>query len=232
MSAWRRDGDRLIETGFAEIGAVAAFTLAGLGDMSGAAARRKAFGDERPAICSQEHGTAIVEAAAADAGREFAADGLAVSGDGHPPAIVIRAADCAAVYLFSAAEQRAVLVHAGRKGAAAGIVEKAAALFKNPSSIRVAVGPHIGACCYEIGGDIGGAFGQFFDGKKLDLGGFIMSRLKASGVPAANISPANICTCCGGGDYFSYRRQGTAAGRHAAFLKLSAIPGKRRESNE
>gem|GEM_PF-6949255 len=136
------------------------------------------------------------------------------------------------MYLFGASEERAVLVHAGRKGAAAGIVEKAASLFKNPSSIRAAVGPHIGACCYEVGGDVGGEFGQFFDGKKLDLGGFIMSRLKASGVPAANISPANICTCCGGGDYFSYRRQGKAAGRHAAFLKMSAITGKRREPDK
>lgn len=216
---WRREGDLLVETRFARAGANASFTLAALGDMSGKGAAEAAAGSERVVVCRQAHGINISEVLPQDAGREVPeSDGLFTSLNGV--ALGIRTADCAAVYLFSPTQKTAALVHAGREGARKGIIGKASARFKNPDEIMAAISPHIGKCCYEVSTEIGKDFGYYFDGSKLDLGGFIISRLEESGVKKENISFAGLCTCCGGPDFFSYRREGKRAGRHAAFLSI------------
>lgn len=59
--------------------------------------------------------------------------------------------DCAPVVLIGAEREFAV-VHAGWRGLAAGVVDAAVAAFREPV-VDAALGPAIGPCCYEFGGD-------------------------------------------------------------------------------
>jgi copper oxidase (laccase) domain-containing protein len=87
------------------------------------------------------------------------------------------------------------------------------------SSLRAWLGPSIGPCCYEVGGDVAAQFAGEFARRScngrftLDLRAVNRSQLAAAGIPAANVSTHPACTRCGGEVYASYRRDGAAAGR-------------------
>ena len=62
-----------------------------------------------------------------------------------------------------------------------------------PSSLRAWIGPAIGPCCYEVGGDVAAQFaGEFLrsgcgGGHRLDLKGVNVAQLEDAGVPRAAI---------------------------------------------
>ena len=87
-----------------------------------------------------------------------------------------------------------------------------------PSSVRAALGPAIGACCFEtdddvpdalsalLGGDTDGLFVRRRDGKTLvDLRGANARRLMQLGVPAEQIDISDECTFCSHEKYWSHR---------------------------
>jgi YfiH family protein len=140
--------------------------------------------------------------------------------------LVVQTADCVPVLLASHGAIGAV--HAGWRGAAAGVVGAAADAFlgltDNRSSARAWLGPSIGACCYEVGPEVASRFPKGFahpsrDGRSLlDLAGFVRSHLEEAGIPAANISAHSGCTMCGGERFASYRRDRENAGRMIALV--------------
>jgi hypothetical protein len=112
------------------------------------------------------------------------------------------AADCAPVLIADADARVVAAVHAGWRGARAGVVEAAVAamvaLGAAPARMRAAVGPCIGPASYEVGLEFldafvaaDGANARFFrpgattDKRLFDLPGFVLSRLAAAGVPRA-----------------------------------------------
>jgi hypothetical protein len=112
------------------------------------------------------------------------------------------AADCAPVLIADADARVVAAVHAGWRGALAGVVEAAVAamvaLGAAPARMRAAVGPCIGPASYEVGLEFldafaaaDGANARFFrpgattDKRLFDLPGFVLSRLAAAGVPRA-----------------------------------------------
>jgi hypothetical protein len=156
------------------------------------------------------------------------ADGLATRGE--PVGVVT--ADCVPVLLVDARRRVAAAVHAGWRGASAGVLETAVAHLGRafgsaPSDLEAAIGPAVGPCCYEVGPEVEEAFRRRSGertapawvrgpGKsRLDLREAARRLLLADGVSA--VSVLGPCTACDAG-YHSYRRDGPATGRQLSFV--------------
>jgi len=141
-------------------------------------------------------------------------------------ALAVQTADCVALLL--AGDGAIAAVHAGWRGSlldAAGAAVRALSKFgARPQNLRAWIGPSIGLCCYEVGGEVAERFAASFrhasrDGRfRLDLPALNRSQLEAAAVPPENISLHPSCTKCGGERFASYRRDGGAAGRMIALI--------------
>ena len=140
--------------------------------------------------------------------------------------LVIQTADCVPVLL--AADRAIGAVHAGWRGAAAGVVGIAAEAFLplagRRESVRAWLGPSIGPCCYEVGPDVASRFAGGFargsnDGKSLlDLPAVVRRQLEEAGIPPPRVSAHGGCTMCGDERFASYRRDREKAGRMIAII--------------
>jgi hypothetical protein len=141
-------------------------------------------------------------------------------------AVVVQTADCVPILL--AATGAVGAAHAGWRGSAKNVAAEAVralgALGAPPATLRAWIGPAIGPCCYEVGGDVAAQFAGAFlragcgGGFRLDLKGVNAAQLEAAGVPTASIAVHPACTKCGGEKYASYRRDGARAGRMIALI--------------
>lgn len=140
--------------------------------------------------------------------------------------LVVQTADCVPVLL--AGDHAIGAVHAGWRGAAAGVVGAAAEDFLPLAgrweSVRAWLGPSIGACCYEVGPAVASRFAGGFargssDGKSLlDLQAVVRRQLEEARIPPARVSAHSGCTMCGGERFASYRRDREKAGRMIALI--------------
>lgn len=146
--------------------------------------------------------------------------------------ILLHFADCVPVVLCGEGNSgpAVAVIHAGRKGLVAGVVESAVSLFKERLGVAseaavAAIGPAIGPCCYEVDSQTASAFRERFGaraasgGNHLDLRLATASALKAAGVTRDNTHHLDICTSCDD-SFFSYRRDGVT-GRHGAVAWLA-----------
>jgi polyphenol oxidase len=141
-------------------------------------------------------------------------------------ALVIQTADCVPILL--AAPGAVGAAHAGWRGSAQNVAASAVAALERlgaaPATLRAWLGPSIGPCCYEVGGEVAAQFAGDFvragcsSGYRLDLRAVNVAQLEAEGVPRASISVHPICTKCGGEGFASYRRDGAKAGRMIALV--------------
>lgn len=138
------------------------------------------------------------------------ADGHVVAEPGLAPMVL--AADCLPVALSGPGGL--AMVHAGWRGLAGGIVEEAAEAVGATSA---AIGPGIGPCCYEVGGEVLGAFSDLGDGiakgRMLDLPEVARRKLAQAGVE--QVESAGLCTSCEEDLFFSHRRDHGRTGRQA-----------------
>lgn len=127
------------------------------------------------------------------------------------PIGLVYTADCLPVAV--AGPGGVAMLHCGWRGLAAGIVVRGA---KSVSATHAAIGPGIGACCYEVGDDVLGAFDYLEDGvstgRMLDLPEVARRLLMQAGVE--NVESAQLCTRCERDLFFSHRRDG-GPGRQA-----------------
>ena len=144
----------------------------------------------------------------------------------RPEVIVgIKTADCVPVLLADPVTRTVAAIHAGWRGTAAHIVDEAiAAMSKKwqtrPEDLRAAIGPSIGACCYEVGAEVARQFGIEATGAvHLDLPLENAKQLRAAGV--RNIRISGECTFCAAGRFFSWRRERERAGRMISFVGFS-----------
>src|SRR5262249_50815218 len=107
----------------------------------------------------QVHGTRVVTAS--PEGPPLEADGVATGPPGLALGVVT--ADCVPALLLARARRVVAAVHAGWRGAAAGVLESAlghlhTAFGVEPCEVEVALGPAIGPCCYRVGREVQTAF--------------------------------------------------------------------------
>ena len=141
----------------------------------------------------------------------------------------VRSADCGTLLIGDPVSGAACAVHAGWRGTVAGVVASAVGAMRaaraEPSRLVVAIGPHIEACCFEVGDDVareiaasssaGDAVVSRRDGAKphVDLRAVLVAQLVALGVSEASIDQVRGCTVCDEERFFSYRRDGKVSGR-------------------
>ena len=150
-------------------------------------------------------------------------------------------ADCVPIF-FVDVENRAIgLAHGGWRGtfkkiAAKTLLKMGDEFGTRPENCLIGIAPSIGACCYEVGGEVLDKCKIAFpknvdellierDGKIfLDLWRANVVQLLEIGACEENIDVANECTCCNDGWYFSYRaahkKNLDRTGRIAALIAL------------
>jgi YfiH family protein len=144
-----------------------------------------------------------------------AADGQATARRDVAPTVLV--ADCLPVAI--AGGGAVAMVHAGWRGLAAGVLEEGVQAVRrlgHGADLSAAVGPGAGPCCYHVGPDVHAAFGTA--GPTVDLKAIARARLNAAGID--HVEDSGICTICDP-RYFSFRRQGEAAGRQAGVAWLT-----------
>ncbi|MDH5751087.1 MAG: polyphenol oxidase family protein [Deltaproteobacteria bacterium] len=164
---------------------------------------------------------------------------LAKSG---PALFVIKTADCVPLLAFDQGTGAFAGLHAGWRGAAAGILPNLLDQWQrdgsDPGGVMLSLGPHIGSCCYEVGPDCLHGFsrtdlqGAVTEGRErpmLSLARVLENQALRLGVPPGNIFADPRCTCChvesGGEHPFASHRRSTRqgslpAGRNISFIGL------------
>lgn len=187
-----------------------------------AALRSATSGPLELAVLHQIHSSTVVEA---DSGKCGKADGLVTSRTGIALSLVT--ADCVPVIIGN--QRRVAAVHAGWRGIAGGIVERAVDALGGGDSLAAWTGPAIGPCCYEVDHDVAGRIAAASHDRVLspgpsgrphaDLPGAVDRQLRSLGVE--QIHHLDVCTRCNPDAYWSYRRSGPRAGRNFTFAWLA-----------
>lgn len=159
---------------------------------------------------------------------------LAPPCDGHltrSPGLLltVSVADCVPAYLVAPDVRGVAVVHAGWRGAAAGILEAAVASFRDhlgvgADRLHLHLGPAICGTCYEVGPEVHRALGEPVPGgpTPVDLAENLARRGKAGGIPREAVTRSTHCTLCGDAGLFSHR--GGDAGRQMALVGVAGRP--------
>ncbi len=182
----------------------------------------KDLGSDKIFTLNQVHGGHIVRTSEIKHFEIPEADGIISENSGDM--LVIRSADCVPV-LISSEEGVSAAVHAGWKGLACGIVGKCVSMMRKMGAINidVAIGPAIGPCCFCVGNDVARLIASQSARSEngieyIDLWETARYHALSAGVEGNRISVLRICTCCRENLFFSYRRQGDAAGRQVSII--------------
>ena len=148
--------------------------------------------------------------------------------------LAVLTADCLPVLLCDDSGSVVGVAHAGWRGLAAGVIERAVGAMRiDPERLLAYIGPAIGASAYEVGEDVRAAFvqgsrsavhafppcGDAKPGKYLaDLGLLARQRLGRCGV--MRIAGGTLCTHADRERFYSFRRDG-ATGRFASLIWIS-----------
>ena len=197
---------------------------------------------ERMVKSTQIHQAVVRDVEETDCGKGILRETDIENADGllcvrkHIP-LVIFSADCTPVLLADKKNRAVCAVHAGWRGTVQQIVKNAADKMCREHGIAkqdllCAIGPCISKCCFEVSEDVKEEFETLYsmepfaekqsNGKyHIDLNGVNREILLREGIPQENIEISDACTFCEEELFYSYRRQGKAAGRMAAFIVLS-----------
>jgi YfiH family protein len=141
----------------------------------------------------------------------------------------IYTADCIAILIGDPKTGAIAAAHAGWRGTVENVATKAArALVTTFGSkwedLRVAFGPSIGPCCFEVGEDVAAKFNPEFvkprPGQKptIDLRAANVAELVSAGVRKEHIDASPPCTACDRARFYSFRRDGRETGQHVAYI--------------
>ncbi len=141
--------------------------------------------------------------------------------------LMIKQADCQAIFLFDPVRLAIGIVHSGWRGSVANIIGETVKTMRevfgtNPDDLLAAISPSLGPCCAEFVNfalelpeymHVHQVKPTFFDFRAISI-----DQLQAAGVDKEKISVSGVCTVCNQ-DYFSYRRE-KATGRFASVIGL------------
>lgn len=205
---------------------------------------------DRLARVKQVHGRAVRvlergQVSGADLAHVPEADAIVSNEPGL--ALAVQVADCVPILLADRRGGIVAAVHAGWRGTAAGIVNEAVSamvrLGAEPSTLVAALGPSIGPCCYEVGGELVEAFlaaghsrrdvdrwfsrvegdGQRGGALRLDVAHSNVDQLVEAGLPREQIHVCGLCTQSYRTVFDSYRADGSEAGRMVAVIRVPSV---------
>lgn len=183
-------------------------------------------------VPNQVHGTRVVTVESAD---EEAVSRACAQAEQGADALVVRSSQVAALLCFAdclplilaAPDGSFSVVHAGWRGAVAGIAGTAVRALEQASGLSAKtfnayIGPHIRKECFQTGRDVAERFREAFgsccvpDPEHVSLASAVSVDLQCAGMLCQRIFDAGICTKCNPEDYYSYRASGGVCGRHGA----------------
>ena len=197
-------------------------------------------------MISQVHGRAVVVIRRGTAVPQPRPEADVLVSDASDIAIAVRAADCVPLLMADRVRGVVAAVHAGWRGtsarAAVAAVDALAREFgTRPADLVVAIGPSIGACCYEVGTELVDAFAaagherylidRWFvspppaRGSRdkapltLDVARANTDQLILAGVPEDQIFDSGLCTAMHLDVLTSYRKEKEKAGRIAGVIR-------------
>ena len=198
-------------------------------------------GPDDCAVTRQVHGNTVRTVTEADrhiclSPVPYEADGIVTATPNLP--IFCFTADCVPVLLCDAKHRVIGAVHCGWRSSAGDILKNAvsamADLGAEPENITAALGPAIGACCFETDDDVPEAISQYLkgdteglfrrreDGKTLvDLRAANARRLRQLGIPEEQIDISEECTFCSHDKYWSHRYTKGRRGGQAACIVIA-----------
>ncbi len=195
---------------------------------------------ENVVVSAQTHTTHTVAVTAADRGRgvtrprEYTdVDGLMT--DEASVVLCTQYADCVPLFFADPVRRVVATSHAGWRGTVNGMarvtVEDMTARYGcRPQDIVAGIGPSIGLCCFEVDEPVAEAFAAagmaeycHADGNgkyHIDLRAVNRRFMLEAGIPAAQITVADLCTRCHPDVLWSHRACGKERGSLAAFISI------------
>jgi len=195
--------------------------------------------------CRQVHGDLVRFIRAEDAGkilyddRPYDADAMLTDVPNVP--LVAFSADCCTILLHDPTCRCVGAIHAGWRGTALGVALKTlvammSAYGADPMTVRAAIGPAIGACCFETDSDVPDAIraelsesADRFIEKRGDKYHVDLKQINRLWLLRGGLDPRHIdvhpdCTACRGDRYWSYRKLGANRGGQIAVIALEEQP--------
>jgi YfiH family protein len=156
------------------------------------------------AIVRHVHGTDVTVADAP--GHLGDADVTVTTRPGVP--IAVASADCLPVVIEG--DGGVAIVHAGWRGMADGVVAAArdALQERGVTAERVAIGPGIGPCCFEVGPEVAERFPEAVTKTRWGTPSVDLAAAAVSQVADLSVWVSDVCTYCGDGHH-SFRRTST-----------------------
>jgi len=201
------------------------------------------------AMVNQVHGREVVVVRKGSPIPDRRPEADALISDAPEVAIAVRAADCVPLLMADRVRGVVAAVHAGWRGTAARVsvaaVDALAREFGTRSNdLVVAIGPSIGACCYEVKPDLVDAFAAAGHERylidrwflspppprgsmtraplTLDVPRANLDQLILAGVPEDQIYSSGLCTAMHLEVLTSYRKEKEKAGRIAGAIRANA----------
>jgi len=156
---------------------------------------------------------------------------LAPPCDGHATRqagtlLAVSVADCVPVFVIAPPARAVMLLHAGWRGVAGGILEAGLAMLErdfgtHARETHMHMGPAICGRCYEVGPEVHAALGlprPASPGQPVDLRRVLADRALAAGADPAQLTTSTFCTRCADAPFFSHRAGD--AGRQIAVLGI------------
>jgi polyphenol oxidase len=198
------------------------------------------------AMAKQVHGRVVVVVRDGDEPSAAAPEADAFVSSSRDVAVAIRVADCVPLLMADRTRGVVAAVHAGWRGTAARAAVAALDALAHefgtkPADVVAAIGPSIGACCYEVGTDVVDAFAAAGHERylisrwflspvaergsrersrlRLDVAGANRDQLLLAGVPDEQIHSSGLCTAMHLDLLTSYRAEKDAAGRLAGVIR-------------
>jgi YfiH family protein len=181
----------------------------------------------------QVHGNRVHQIRRVNKAQRRIGDGMVTAERGI--VLAIFTADCVPVLMVDAKTGVTGALHAGWRGILAGVaaegVKTIAALGVDVDRLRVALGPSIASCCFEVDGELGERFAAQIPGAEaccrlgrpgkqhLDLRAVLRLQLEQAGVAGASIVDIGPCTRCNSDLFFSRRAaSGATTGLQMSFI--------------
>jgi YfiH family protein len=187
-------------------------------------------GFEEVVHARQVHGCEVHVLEGESAPRSPSSPRLLDPADGHVtdrPGVLlaVTTADCVPVFVVDERRRAVGAIHAGWRGAAAGILERALDAMRSgfgsvPDDVHVHLGPAICGSCYEVGPEVFEALGLDTPPgpTPIDLRAVLARRAAGAGVRPSRITVSTHCTRCGTSGLYSHR--GGDAQRQVGYIGI------------